>query len=123
MKRLFIFYSIVTTACAMEQVFAMELRSLLPSITVIRAQIISMLAQNKPLSDTERNQAEELIKQIRVQSPAQGLDCQEKLSSRLADDLINAEGFELRPNCRLITVGRSPSRTPSPFNPCWTVSK
>ena len=83
------------------------------SVPTIRAKIVSLLTNCQPLSEPDIDHAKQLIKEVRVQSPAQGLDCQDKLTSRIADDSIKTEGFY--PPRAYLNIVRSPSRTPSPL--------
>ena len=90
MKRFTIIFCgiITTTTCAMQN------QQWPRPIEIIRPMIISFLTNNKPLSSNEVLQVEKLIKEIRVQSPAKGLECQEKLNTRLTNDSLNIEGFK-----------------------------
>lgn len=86
MKRfLMFFYGITTVAIAMDN------QQPLRPIEAIKPIIISLLTQEKPLSEEDIRQAKKLIKEIRAQSPAQGFQYSDKLNSRKSDDSIQAD--------------------------------
>lgn len=112
MKRIIIFYGVITTALAMEH------QQLLRPIDAIQPIIISILTKEKPLSVSDLHQADKLIKEIRAQSPAKGFDFQDKLNTRVVNDSMNIEGFI--PSYSHLNIPRPPIRSPSPLTTCCT---
>lgn len=111
MKRIIVFYALTTTVFAMKDTRQPRL------IQAIRPMIISILTKKESLSTEELEQAKKLIKEARAQSPAQGLEYQDELDTKIAIDSINTEGFRAPHNP--LNIARTPSRTPSPLSiPC-----
>jgi len=108
MKRIIIFYGVVTTTLAMEH------QQRLRPIAAIRPIIISLITKERPLSAPEIHQADKLIKEIRAQSPAEGFNFQDKLDTRVVNDSLKTDML-MTPLCHL-NIQRSPSRSPSPLS-------
>ncbi len=85
-------------------------------IEKLRAIILGVLTK-KPVSEEDIQQTKQLLKEIRVQSPAKAFECEDKLISQRVETSVNSEGF---PSCRLLNVTRSPSRGISPLANCST---
>ena len=111
MKRFTIFCAVITTTT-----LAMQDKNWPRPIDILRPIIISFLTNKKPLSTHEIDQANRLIKEIRAQSPAQGLEYQHRLISRISDDSMNTEGFRF-PRVQIQNVC-APKRVPSPLATC-----
>lgn len=108
MKRIIIFYGVITTTLAMEH------QQLLRPIDAIRPIIISILTKEKPLSVPDLHQADKLIKEIRAQSPAEGFNFQDKLDTRVVNDSLKTDML-MTPYFHL-NIQRPPSRSPSPLS-------
>jgi len=95
---------------------AMESQHWPRPIETIRLMIMKVLTK-KSLSQADIQNTKQLIKEIRVQSPARALECEDILSSQRVETSVNSEGF---PSSRLLNVTRSPSRGLSPLAICST---
>lgn len=78
---------------------------------IIKAVLGLILSKPAPLRDTDRDQARELIKEMRAQSPALAVAYEQKLADRLTHDSIETDSKFVEDACH--AKGRIHIRRPS----------